>query len=102
MKEVHTGKTMGMPPRTGAEPSRAADSLSHNFSWPAASFQLRTLAPCSRTSTLSPVGSVAETREWSWVMSTVGCGGAAGVDARAEGLLGLSTMVAGVWRWLCG
>lgn len=40
-----TGKTMGIPPRTGALPSRAAASLTQSFSLPEASFQLMTVAP---------------------------------------------------------
>lgn len=63
IREQHTGKTRGMPPRTAFVPSSFAPSLSHNFSSPEASFQLSTVAPYRRTSTLSPVGSDAVTRE---------------------------------------
>lgn len=91
-----TGKTSGMPPLTALLPSSTAPSLSQSFSLPLASFQLRTVAPCRSTSTVSPVGSVALTRPLSMV--TVGwewdC---CGVAARAEGLLGRSTIVAIVW-----
>lgn len=65
-----TGNTSGMPPLTALLPSSTAPSLSQSFSLPPASFQLRTVAPCSRTSTVSPVGSVALTRPFSIV--TVG------------------------------
>lgn len=88
-----TGKTSGMPPLTALLPSSTAPSLSQSFSLPPASFQLRTVAPCSRTSTVSPVGSAALTRPSS--MSTVGWAwDCCGVAARAEGLLGRSTIVA--------
>lgn len=95
-----TGKTMGTPPLTPLEPSSLEASLSHSFSSPAASFQLRTVAPKSSTSTLSPVGSRAETRALSSEMVTWACGGRPGVAARAVGLFGRSTMVPGVWACL--
>lgn len=55
-----TGNTTGMPPRTGLLPSSFAALLSQSLSFPAV-FQLMTEAPNSRTSTESPVGSVAIT-----------------------------------------
>ena len=87
-----TGNTSGMPPLTALLPSSTAPSLSQSFSLPLASFQLRTVAPCSRISTVSPVGSAALTRPSS--MSTVGWAWDCCVAARAEGLLGRSTIVA--------
>ena len=101
-----TGKTRGMPPRAGPEPSNLAASLSQSFSSPEASFQLRTVAPCSKISTLSPVGRTAVSFPLPSVIVTVACGGKAGVAASAEGLLGLSTMLPIVrmrlvWMW-CG
>lgn len=94
-EEGLTGKTSGMPPLTALEPSSTAFSLSQSFSFPAASFQLITVAPCSRTSTDSPVGSWAETRPVSLSMSTEAwASGCCGVDASADGLLGRSTMIA--------
>lgn len=91
-----TGKTSGMPPLTALVPSSTAPSLSQSFSLPLASFQLRTVAPCSRISTVSPVGSAALTRPLSMV--TVGWAwDCCGVAARADGLLGRSTIVAVVW-----
>ncbi|QBZ60346.1 hypothetical protein PoMZ_07287 [Pyricularia oryzae] len=56
--------TSGMPPLTAFEPSSFAPSLNHSFSWPFF-FQLRTVAPYRRTSTLSPVGNTASTRDLS-------------------------------------
>lgn len=91
----HTGKTSGIPPRTALVPSSLAPSLNHSFSSPEASFQLRTVAPKSRTSTLSPEGSTAVTRELPWVIVVWACGGMSGVGARAEGLFRRSIMVAG-------
>jgi len=67
-----TGKTSGMPPLTGFDPSSLAASETQSFSFPARSFQLITVAPNRRTSTLSPVGRVADTREFSWEMLTCG------------------------------
>lgn len=103
-----TGNTSGMPPLTALLPSRAALSLSQSFSSPAAFFQLITVAPNSRISTLSPEGSVADTRPASLSMLTVAWGrGCCGVDAKADGLLGRSTMVlfstvcVGVFFFLC-
>lgn len=87
-----TGKTRGMPPLTALDPSSLAASLSHSFSRPAASFQLMTVAPHSKISRLSPVGSTADTREFLCAKSTCGCGDRPGVEARAVGLLGRSTM----------
>lgn len=60
MRVVHcvTGKTTGMPPLTGLEPSSFASSLSQRFSLPLL-FQLITVAPYSSTTTESPVGRVA-------------------------------------------
>lgn len=85
-----------MPPLTALVPSRTAPSLSQSFSLPLASFQLRTVAPCSRISTVSPVGSAALTRPFSMV--TVGWAwDCCGVAARADGLLGRSTIVVVVW-----
>lgn len=90
-----TGNTSGMPPLTALEPSSTAFSLSQSFSLPAASFQLMTVAPCSRTSTDSPVGSLAETRPASLSMFTEAwASGCCGVEASADGLLGRSTMIA--------
>jgi hypothetical protein len=63
-----------MPPRTGLLPSSAAASLTHRFSLPSAFFQLTTVAPKSSTSTDSPLGSRADTRELSAEMLTTGCG----------------------------
>ena len=88
-----TGKTRGMPPRTPLVPSSLVFSLSHSFSSPEASFQLSTVAPKSSTSTLSPVGSVAVTRELPWEMLTWAWGGRPGVAASADGLFGLSTIL---------
>jgi hypothetical protein len=94
-KERLTGKTMGMPPLTALLPSSLAASLSHSFSSPAPSFQLITVAPYSRTWTLSPVGSSAVTLELSAEKLTVACGGSPGVDdsAGSLGLLARSTIV---------
>jgi hypothetical protein len=75
------------------EPSSFAASLSQSFSSPFLSFQLITVAPCRRISTLSPVGSTADTRELPCEMLTWGCGGRPGVVASAVGLFGRSTMV---------
>ena len=55
---VRTGKTTGIPPLTGLLPSSFAAELTHRFSLPLP-FQLTTVAPYRRTSTLSPVGRVA-------------------------------------------
>lgn len=60
-----TGKTSGMPPLTGLEPSRCALELRKRFSLPVEDFQEITVAPWSKTSTLSPVGKLAVTRELS-------------------------------------
>ena len=90
-----TGNTTGIPPRTPLEPSSLVFSLNQSFSSPFASFQLSTVAPKSSTSTLSPVGNVAVTRELPSEMVTWACGGSAGVVAKADGLLGLSTIVPG-------
>ncbi len=89
---THTGKTSGMPPRTALVPSSLAASLSHSFSAPFLSFQLTTVAPYSSTSTLSPVGSTAVTRELSSEKVTCGWGARPGVLASAVGLLARSTM----------
>jgi hypothetical protein len=67
----HTGKTSGIPPLTGLLPSSFAASLSHRFSLPLF-FQLMMVAPYSRISKLSPVGSEAITRPFS--LCTDGCG----------------------------
>ena len=90
---------MGMPPRAAPLPSSLAASLNHSFSSPLASFQLKIVAPWSRMSMLSPVGSVARMRELPSEMVTWGCGGRPGVAARAEGLLARSTMLTkgGMW-----
>lgn len=89
-----TGNTSGMPPRTALLPSSTALSLNQSFSLPLASFQLITVAPWSRTSTLSPVGSVAVTRPASLSMLTEACASCCCVvEASAEGLLGRSTML---------
>jgi hypothetical protein len=87
-----TGKTNGIPPLTGLLPSRIALSLTHKFSVPSTFFQLVTVAPKSRTSTVSPVGRRAETVLVSSEMLTTGCGAAA-VWARFFGLLARSTIV---------
>ena len=90
----HTGNTTGMPPLTAFDPSSAAFSLNHRFSLPLLFFQLITVAPCSRISTLSPVGSLAVIRVLSGEMSTVGCGAEEEpMGEMAEGLLGRSTIV---------
>lgn len=90
---LRTGNTSGMPPRTALLPSRTAPSLSHSFSPPARSFHEMTVAPYSMTSTLSPVGSTADTREFPCEMLTCAWGARPGVAASAEGLFGRSTMV---------
>lgn len=87
-----TGKTIGMPPLTGLLPSSLAASLSQSLSMPAAFFHEMTVAPKRSTSTDSPVGSLAETRELE--TSTAACGGKVGVDARGLGLWWRSTMFA--------
>jgi len=80
--KVLTGKTTGMPPRTALLPSSAAFSLNQRFSLPLDCHEI-TVAPYSKTSTDSPVGSVALTRELS--ASTCGCGPDEGADI-ADGL----------------
>ena len=90
-----------MPPRTALDPSVLADSLTQSFSLPALSFQLVTVAPYRRISTLSPVGSTADTRWLPWEMFTCACGARPGVLASALGLLGLSTIVRGPLVWYC-
>lgn len=86
-----------MPPLTGLEPSSVALSLNHRFSLPSAFFHEITVAPYSRISTLSPVGSEAAMRELSSLISTTGCGAldlAAEALGRGCGLCGRSTIVA--------
>ncbi len=87
---------MGIPPLTALVPSSLAASLSHSFSSPAPSFQLITVAPYSRTWTLSPVGSSAVNLVLSSEKVTVAWGGRPGVDdsAGSLGLLARSTIVA--------
>lgn len=65
-----TGKTRGMPPRTGLEPSRAAAVETKRFSPEVGVVQEVTVAPWRRTETESPVGRVAVTRALSWVVWT--------------------------------
>lgn len=85
-----TGKTSGMPPRTGFEPSRAAAEETKRFSPEEGVVHEVTVAPWRRTETESPVGRVAVTRVSSWVVWTwEDCGGA-GVGSRAAGRLGRS------------
>lgn len=75
-KKAHsqlTGNTTGMPPRTALDPSSMAFSLNHRCSCPAFVHEI-TVAPCSSTSTDSPVGRLAVTRELSGEMLTCGCG----------------------------
>lgn len=86
-----TGKTTGIPPRTALDPSSTAPLLNQSFSSPDASFQLMTVAPKRRMSTLGPEGSVAVTVES--VMLTVAWGRLVGVAERAEGFFERSTMV---------
>jgi hypothetical protein len=81
-----TGKTTGMPPRTGLLPSSFAASLTHRFSRPLL-FQLITVAPYSRTSTESPVGRLATTLPCS--ECTLGCGPVVEGEI-ADGLFGRS------------
>lgn len=69
-----TGKTSGIPPLTGLEPSRCALELRKIFSLPVEDFQEITVAPWSKTSTLSPVGKLAVTRELSSDIETCGVG----------------------------
>lgn len=97
-----TGKTRGMPPRTGFVPSKTVFSESQRRSRPEADFQERTVAPWRRTETDSPVGRVAVTRVFEWLMLTVAWGGRPGVVARAAGLLGRSTIFAGRWAVVYG
>ena len=94
-----TGKTSGIPPRTGLEPSRRALELRKRFSLPLADFQDVTVAPCNRTSTFSPVGSCAVTRELSSEMETCGEGwmGETGI---AAGFLARS-IVRRERTWMC-
>ena len=73
---------MGMPPRTGLEPSSAALELRNRFSLPLLDFHEMMVAPCRRTSMRSPCGSEATTRELSSEMVTSGAG--------AEGEMGIS------------
>lgn len=94
--DQRTGNTSGTPPLIALLPSNFAASLNHSLSCPSPPFQLITVAPCSRTSTLSPVGSTASTRECACVMLTCACGGRPGVVDRAVGFLGRSTMAADV------
>lgn len=86
---MHTGKTSGIPPRTGLLPSNFAALLTHTFSLPLL-FQLMTVAPYSSTSTESPVGSDAITLPFS--LCTEGCGPVV-EGLMAEGLLGRSMIV---------
>lgn len=91
-----TGNTTGTPPRTALLPSKAAFSLTHKFSvLPPLLFQLVTVAPNSKTSTLSPEGNVAITLELAPepTMSICASGAAASVALRAEGRLVRSTIL---------
>lgn len=98
-----TGKTSGMPPRTGLEPSRTAAEERKRFSrGPEAEgvFHEVTVAPWRRISTASPEGSEAETDELVWEVCAWDSG-APGVEARAAGRLGRSIFFG--WRggaWL--
>ena len=83
---LHTGKIRGIPPLTAFEPSRRALELRNSFSWPFAVFHERTWAPKRRTSTDSPVGKLAVTRELSSEMETWGVG-MVGETGIAEGFL---------------
>ena len=65
-----TGNTSGTPPLTGLEPSRMALELRKRCSSPPADFHEMTVAPCSKTSMLSPVGRLALTRELSSEIET--------------------------------
>jgi hypothetical protein len=89
-----TGKTTGIPPRTGLLPSSLAAELRKRFSRPLL-FQLITVAPYRSTSTESPVGRLATTfpcSEW-----TLGCGPVPEGEM-AEGLFGRSIVEV---LWLC-
>lgn len=90
---IRTGNTTGTPPLTAFVPSVFAFSLTHSFSFPAASFQLMIVAPKSSTSMLSPVGSTAETRLLECEIVTWAWGVRLGVAERAEGFFGRSTML---------
>ena len=103
-KEKRTGKTTGIPPLTGFEPSRWALSLRNKFSVPWADFQEMTVAPNRRTSTDSPLGRLAVTRELSAEMVTWGAG-AIGDTGMALGFLArsmfgwmLERILGAVWR----
>lgn len=95
-----TGKTTGIPPRTALDPSSAALLLKNKPSAPSPVFHDRTVAPCKSTSTRSPAGSVAITRELSSDRLTSGVG-ALGVMGILVGR-GLSGIVAVAEReyWL--
>jgi len=94
-RELLTGKTTGMPPLTGLLPSSFAAWLNHRFSIPLL-FQLVTVAPYSKTSTLSPVGNVAIIFPCS--SRTDGCGPA--VDGEiGTGRCGRSILDAVCQRW---
>ncbi len=69
-----TGKTRGIPPLTGFEPSRWALELRKRFSLPLADFQEMTVAPYNKTCSCWPVGRLAVTRELSSEMETCGVG----------------------------
>ena len=92
VSNVDTGNTRGMPPRTGLDPSRIALSLRNNCSLPLPVFQESALAPKSKISTRSPLGSVATMRVLSWVIDTTGAAtsGEIGISA---GLFVRSTMI---------
>lgn len=80
-----------MPPRTGFEPSRRALELRKRFSLPLADFHDITVAPKRSTSTDSPVGRLALTRELSCEMDTFGVG-MTGETGMAEGFFERSIM----------
>lgn len=83
-RQARTGKTTGIPPRMGFDPSRCAFSLKNSCSCPLASFQEVTVAPKRWTVTDSPVGRAASTKLSR--KETVGLG-RDGLTPMAEGLL---------------